>query len=68
LDEIKFVGSRQWNRWRHRVSSEPKTYVSNIEINKGSILLLFKSGDAAIVRKWRKGESHAGGDTDYRPA
>ena len=50
------------------MSSEPKTYVSNIEINKGSILLLFKSGDAAIVRKWRKGESHAGGDTDYRPA
>jgi calcineurin-like phosphoesterase family protein len=31
----------------------PRKIIGNIEINKGSILLLFNEHDAEIVRNWR---------------
>lgn len=35
------------------MSSHPRKIACNIEINKGSILLLFSEEDAEIVRNWR---------------
>jgi hypothetical protein len=36
-----------------QMSDHPRKIAFNIEINKGSILLLFSEEDAEIVRKWR---------------
>jgi hypothetical protein len=35
------------------MSAHPRKIACNIEINKGSILLLFSEEDAEIVRNWR---------------
>ena len=35
------------------MSIQPKKIACNIEINKGSILLLFNEEDAEIVRNWQ---------------
>ena len=36
------------------MSNKSTGILTNIQINKGSILLLFKGGDAVIVRNWQK--------------
>ena len=36
------------------MSNKSSEIVTNIEINKGSILLLFKDRDAVIARNWLK--------------
>jgi hypothetical protein len=36
------------------MSAHPRKIACNIEINKGSILLLFNEEDAEIVRNWQK--------------
>ncbi|HMI40496.1 MAG TPA: hypothetical protein VK485_04625 [Sphingomicrobium sp.] len=38
------------------MSAHPKKIACNIEINEGSILLLFNDIDAEIVRSWRNGK------------
>ena len=35
------------------MANNEKKLASNIEINKGDILLLFNESDAKIVRKWQ---------------
>lgn len=35
------------------MSANPRKIACNIEINKGSILLLFNEVDAEIVRNWK---------------
>ena len=35
------------------VSNKPKEYLTNHEINSGSILLYFKDGDEIIARNWQ---------------
>jgi len=35
------------------MSAHPRKIACNIEINKGSILLLFNEEDAEIVRNWK---------------
>lgn len=39
---------------KNRMPNKARKRASNIEINKGSILLLFDEMDAIIVRNWRR--------------
>ena len=45
------------------MSASPMNPVSNHEINKGSILLLFNDADTEIVRSWRIGRTIDSGTT-----